>query len=170
MTIFPHKLNRGYTLIELSLVILLIGIILVFVLPKLDNLGDSKLRTTARQLAGTIQSVYDESVIKKKPWQIVFDIASRTYTFSEVNDEEPSVISDASRETSLPGNVFIKDIVTEAEGKITEGKVILRFYPDGFVEKNTIHLSDGRKDYTLVTAPLTGKVRVSEGYVEVGEE
>jgi len=170
MTIFPCKLNRGYTLIELSLIILLIGVILVFVLPKLDNIGDTKLRTTARQLAGKIQSLYDESVLKKKPYQIIFDISNRTYTFSQIRDEETSILSDSGQETSLSDKVYIKDIVMETEGKITEGKVAIRFYPDGYVEKNTIHLSDGKKDYTLATAPLTGKVKISEGYVEVSEQ
>lgn len=170
MSITQRKFNRGYTLIELSLIILLIGVILVFALPKLDNLGDTKLRTAARQLAGIIQSTYDESVLKKTPRQIVFDIANRTFSFSEISDEESSVISDSAKETSLPDRVYIKDIVMEAEGEITEGKVSIRFYPDGYVDKNTIHLSDGKKDYTLVTAPLTGKVRISEGYIEVSEQ
>src|SRR3990170_2754269 len=134
MTIFPCKLNRGYTLIELSLIILLIGVILVFVLPKLDNIGDTKLRTTARQLAGKIQSLYDESVLKKKPYQIVFDITNRTYSFSQISDEESSTLSDSAQETGLPDRVYIKDIVMETEGKITEGKVVIRFYPDGYVE------------------------------------
>src|SRR3989304_837113 len=166
MSIFLHKLNRGYTLIELSLIILLIGVILVFVLPKLDNIGDTKLRTTARQLAGKIQSLYDESVLKKKPYQIIFDISNRTYTFSQIRDEETSILSDSGQETSLSDKVYIKDIVMETEGKITEGKVAIRFYPDGYVEKKTIHLSDGKKDYTLATAPLTCKVKISEGYEE----
>jgi len=169
MCITQRKFNRGYTLIELSLIILLIGVILVFVLPKLDTVGDAKLRTTARQLAGKIQSLYDESVLKKTPYQIVFDITNRTYSFSQISDEESSVITDSAQETGLPDRVHIKDIVMETEGKITEGKVVIRFYPDGYVEKNTIHLSDGKKDYTLVTTPLTGKVRISEGYVEVSE-
>src|SRR4030066_219968 len=98
MSITQRKFNTGYTLIELSLIILLIGVILVFGLPKLDNLGDTKLRTTARQLTGKIQSLYDESVLKKKPYQIVFDITNR------------------------------------------------------------------KREYTLATAPLTGKVKISEGY------
>ncbi len=170
MTILKRKLNKGYTLIELSIIILLIGVILVFTLPKLDNLGDTKLRTTARQLAGTIQTTYDEAVIKKRPYQIVFDIANRTYSFSEISDEESSGISDSGKKTTLPDKVYIKDIVLEAEGEITEGSVTIRFYPDGYVDKNTIHLSDGKKDFTLVTAPLTGKVKISEGYVEVSNE
>ena len=170
MSITQRKFNTGYTLIELSLIILLIGVILVFVLPKLDNLSDTKLRTTARQLAGKIQSLYDESVLKKKPYQIVFDITNRTYSFSQISDKESSTFSDSAQETSLSDKVYIKDIVMETEGKITEGKVAIRFYPDGYVEKNTIHLSDGKKDYTLATAPLTGKVKISEGYLEVNEQ
>ena len=162
--------NRGYTLIELSLIILLIGVILVFVLPKLDNLGDTRLRTTARQLAGKIQSLYDESVLKKQPYQLVFDITNRTYSYAEISDDVSSVISDSAKETSMPEKVFIKDIVMPSEGKITEGKVTIRFFPDGYVEKNTIHLSDGKKDFTLVTTPLTGKVKITEGYVEVSNE
>src|SRR3990170_830824 len=103
MCITQRKFNRGYTLIELSLIILLIGIILVFVL-------------------------------KKTPYQIVFDITNRTYSFSQINDEESSVITDSAQETGLPDRVYIKDIVMETEGKITEGKVVIRFYPDGYVE------------------------------------
>src|SRR3989337_3183021 len=110
MSITQRKLNRGYTLIELSLIILLIGVILVFVLPKLDNLGDTRLRTTARQLAGKIQSLYDESVLKKQPYQLVFDITNSTYSFSEISDEESSVISDAAKETSLSDKIYINDI------------------------------------------------------------
>ena len=166
MTIHSCKPNRGYTLIELSLIMLLIGVILVFVLPKLGNIGDAKLRTTARQLAGKIQSLYDESVLKKKPYQIVFDITNRTYSFSQVSEEESPIFSDSENETGLSDRVYIKDIVMETEGRITDGKVAIRFYPDGYVEKNTIHLSDGKKDYTLVTSPLTGKVKISEGYEE----
>lgn len=162
--------NRGYTLIELSLIILLIGVILVFVVPRLDNLGDSRLRTTARKISGTIQSVYDESIMKKRPYQIVFDIANRKYSYSEIRDEDASIISESAGEISLPDRIYIKDIILETGGKITEDKVFIRFFPDGYVEKNTIHISDGKKDYTLATMPLSGKVRISEGYVDVSDE
>ena len=155
--------NKGFTLIELSLIILLIGVILVFALPKLDNIWDTKLRTAARRLSGTIQSLFDESVLKKKPYQIVFDITNRSYSISA------SEVVEIAKKVNLPDKIFIKDIVTPTEGRITDGTVPIRFYPDGFVEKNIIHLSDGKKDYTLVTTPLTGKVKIMEGYVEVGE-
>ena len=41
--------NRGYTLIELSIILILLGVILLFALPKLDSIGDVRLRSTARE-------------------------------------------------------------------------------------------------------------------------
>ncbi len=163
--------NRGYTLIELSIILILLGVILLFALPKLDSIGDVRLRSTARELAGTIQSLFDESILKRTPYQIVFDIGERTYAIVEtgVNPESSEVIETIKRETALPDKTYIKDIVTPIDGKAAEGKIVIRFYPDGFVDKNVIHLSNGKKDYTLVTTPLSGKVKILEGYVEISD-
>ncbi|MBI5756617.1 MAG: hypothetical protein HZA12_06790 [Nitrospirae bacterium] len=195
---YPKEGQGGFTLIELSLIILLIGVVLVFALPKLDNIGDTKLRTAARRLSGTIQSLFDESVLKKKPHQLIFDITNRSYSIAASHSSPPAnhpptfflpplvgggyggggegeggegeEVVEIAKRVNLPDKIFIKDIVTLTDGRITDGSVSIRFYPDGFVEKNIIHLSDGKKDYTLVTTPLTGKVKIMEGYVEVGGE
>lgn len=163
--------NRGYTLIELSIILILLGVILLFALPKLDSIGDVRLRSTARKLAATIQSLFDESILKRAPYQLVFDIGERTYSIVEtgVNPESSEVIETTKRQVNLPDKTYIKDIVTPIDGKITEGKIVIRFYPDGFADKNVIHLSNGKKDYTLVTTPLSGKVKILEGYVEIQE-
>ena len=163
--------NRGYTLIELSIILILLGVILLFALPKLDIIGEVRLRSTARELAGTIQSLFDESILKREPYQLVFDIGERTYSIVEtgVNAESSEVIETTRRQVNLPDKTYIKDIVTPIDGKMAEGKIVIRFYPDGFVEKNIIHLSNGKKDYTLVTTPLSGKVKILEGYVEIQE-
>jgi prepilin-type N-terminal cleavage/methylation domain-containing protein len=163
--------NRGYTLIELSIILILLGVILLFALPKLDSIGDVRLRSTARELAGTIQSLFDESILKRTPYQLVFNIGERTYSIVEtgVNPESSEVIETIKKEAALPDKTYIKDIVTPIDGKAAEGKIVIRFYPDGFVDKSVIHLSNGKKDYTLVTTPLSGKVKILEGYVEIQE-
>lgn len=164
--------NRGYTLIELSIIMILIGIVLLFALPRLGGLEDTKLRSTSRELAGTIQSLFDESVLKKITYQLVFDLTERRYLITEKNpDKEASEVIDVTnRYKRLPENIFIKDIVTETTRKTTEGRVTIEFYPDGYMEKCIIHISNSKKDYTLITTPLTGKVKVLEGYVETSYE
>lgn len=164
--------EQGYTLIELSIILILIGIILLFALPKLNTIGDAGLRAAARGLAGTIQSLFDESILKRKPYQMVFDIGERSYSIVEksLNEETSEVIDTTQKRVALPDQIYIKDIATPLDGKISEGGITIRFYPDGFVDKNIIHISNGKKDYTLVTTSLTGKVKVMEGYVDISEE
>ena len=163
--------NSGYTLIELTIIMILIGIVLLFAIPKLGGLEDTKLRSASRELAGTIQSLFDESVLKKVAYQLVFDITERKYLIIEKNqDKEASEVIDVTnRYKRLPEKIFIKDIETETTQKATEGRVTIEFYPDGFMDKCIIHISNGKNDYTLVTTPLTGKVKILEGYVEVYE-
>lgn len=164
--------NDGYTLIELSIIIILIGIIFLFALPRLDNIGDVGLRATARELAGTIQSLFDESILRKEPYRMVFNISERSYYIvgQEMDEEASGWIDVTKRRVNLPERIFIKDIVTQQDGRVTEGGVTIRFYPDGYVERNVIHISNGKRDYTMVTTPLTGKVKILEGYVEISEE
>jgi len=167
-----QQVNSGYTLIELTIIIILIGIIFLFAFPRLDNIGDTKLRSSARKLAGTIQSLFDEAVLKKETYQLIIDIRERSYSVvkSVIKGEDFDLIDMAKDRTNLPDRVYIKDVIIPLDGKVSEGMVTISFYSDGFVDNNVIHLSDGKKDYTLVTTPLTGKVKVLEGYIEILEE
>lgn len=180
----------GFTLIELSIILILLGVMLLFAVPKLGNREDISLRSTARELAGTIQSLFDESVLNKTSYQLVFEISENRYLIIEKKPDKESlkpdetenvidtsdksetseVIDVTNRYKKLPEKIFIKDITTETVNKAAEGQVTIEFYPDGFMDKGVIHISNGKKDYTLTTTPLTGKVKVLEGYVEESNE
>lgn len=182
--------NSGYTLIELSIILILLGIMLLFAVPKLGNREDISLRSTARELAGTIQSLFDESILNKTSYQLVFEITENRYLIIEkkqdkesLKPEEPEDVTKSSEQSDvsevidvtnrykkLPEKIFIKDITTETINKAVEGRVTLEFFPDGFMDKGIIHISNGKKDYTLTTTPLTGKVKVLEGYVDTYED
>jgi prepilin-type N-terminal cleavage/methylation domain-containing protein len=174
---------KGYTLIELSLVILLIGIIIAFALPRLGDLGDSRLKSAARQLAGNIQSTFDEAVYRKQDFDVIYDITQGNYrVIVSPSDEESPVgaedaVSDEGpkapvtfKKAALPDKVRFKDISTERVEKATEGQVTAHFFPEGWAEKTLIHLTDDRKEFTLIVMPYTGKVKILEGYVEQSEE
>lgn len=182
----------GFTLIELSIILILLGVMLLFAVPKLGNREDISLRSTARELAGTIQSLFDESVLNKTSYQLVFEISENRYLIIEKKPDKESlkpdetenvidtsdqsetetseVIDVTNRYKKLPEKIFIKDITTATVNKAAEGQVTIEFYPDGFMDKGVIHISNGKKDYTLTTTPLTGKVKVLEGYVETYED
>lgn len=54
------------------------------------------------------------------------------------------------------------------EEEVKEGKVTLHIWAGGRVERAAIYLADPRdRTYTLITYPLTGRVKIHEGRVEL---
>ncbi|MGE0614564.1 MAG: prepilin-type N-terminal cleavage/methylation domain-containing protein [Bacteriovoracia bacterium] len=72
---------------------------------------------------------------------------------------------------SLPRGVTFEDVVTEQSPEpIKEGSVYTHFFPHGLAEQTLIHLADNSDHkISLVVAPLIGKTRVMEGYVDPDE-
>jgi hypothetical protein len=68
---------------------------------------------------------------------------------------------------ALPSNLRFMDIMTPTGGKKIDGISDTRFFIHGYVEPTIIHIEDASKNiYTLITNPLTGKVKVLDGYLE----
>ncbi len=75
------------------------------------------------------------------------------------------------KRVELGRGVELSGIMTTHQREVRrEGKGYLYFFPDGYVEKALVYLSDGEITYTVETQPLTGRVRVHRGEVEPGEE
>lgn len=63
---------------------------------------------------------------------------------------------------------LVKSIyIARLDQEIEEGKVALHIWRGGFLEKAALYLSDGKTTYTLVTYPLTGRVKIHKGRVEL---
>jgi len=73
----------------------------------------------------------------------------------------------------LPESLRIKDVyVAHADKKIEEGKTAIYFFPDGWVEKAVINLSDekGEVFYSLETQPISGRVKIRNEYYDYKPE
>ncbi|MCK4904991.1 type II secretion system protein [bacterium] len=158
-------IQGGFTLIELSLVILVIGIILSLVLPNI-GIHKSKLEKERQieKISQTIKSVYDLSQIQNKEIVLSFNLDENKFqAVSLIDGDEEFLLP----EKKLGSALKIKDIVNFKGDKITEGTIFLIFNPAGFVEPATIHFIDSdSKFYTLFINPLTGQSRVENGYWE----
>ncbi len=65
-------------------------------------------------------------------------------------------------------SLLVKSIyVARLDKEIEEGKVALHIWGGGFVERAALYLSDGKTAYTLVTYPLTGRVKIHEGHYDL---
>ena len=65
----------------------------------------------------------------------------------------------------LDSNIKFESVFTpQSEQPITHGQASITFFPNGFVERSQIVLSDGGDGYmTLEIAPLTGRVNIESG-------
>ncbi|MDA8098065.1 MAG: prepilin-type N-terminal cleavage/methylation domain-containing protein [Nitrospiraceae bacterium] len=161
--------SKGFTLIELAVVIVVLGLMVSFVIPTFGELTGANLRRSARHLTGTIRYLRDEAEAKKEVVRLRFDIQNGRYwpEIMVVNEDRTvefkRLSSEVAGEAGLSGNTTFRDLRV---GSHPDDPYIL-FTPDGWVEKAFIHLRDGEgKDFTLVVRPLTGDTDLLEGDVE----
>jgi general secretion pathway protein H len=162
--------SRGFTLIELAMVIVVLGIMISLVIPALGEMTGANLRRSARHLTSMSRFLRDEAEATKKVYRLRFDITGGHY-WAEVREDDilaktsefKHLSSAISSEGSLSGNTTFKDVKAGSH----PDDPYIEFTPDGWVEKTFIHLRDGDgKDYTLIVQPLTGDTDLREGEVE----
>src|SRR6185295_7533728 len=159
--------ERGFTLVELIMVMALLGMVFGLVWPRLGGAGTAA--TASRQLIGMIRTLYVTAPAGQKIYRLYLDMDARTYwamTVDPDGERAPSEPSLAQR-MSLPRDVRFNDMTTVAQGKVAVGRAMIQFFPVGRTERSVIHLSDeSQSTLTLVLNPLTGMVQVLDGYKE----
>jgi len=160
----PHE--QGFTLLEIMVVVIVMGVMLSLVIPRLSELGEANLKQSARHLTGMIRFLHDEAQAKKAVFKLRFDVQGGRYwveIFDEPSREFKRYHSDMTGEGSLSGQTSFRDVQA---GSHPDDPSIL-FTPDGWVEQAFIHLKDGDdKPFTLIVKPLMGDTELRDGYVE----
>lgn len=169
---FNSLKGDGFTFLEIVVVLFILGLLLLLIYPKFQSLTEDGLQTATRHLVGVIQYLYHETIATRKIHRLSYDLKASGYRVSVVNSngELASPAPILERRVSLPRGVTFQDVVTLHQGKVTEGEAYTQFFPVGLAEKTVIHLADrGKRVFTLEINPLTGRVKVYEGYVEIKE-
>jgi len=161
--------SKGFTLIELMVVIVVLGVMMTLIIPQLGNIGDANLKRSSRHLTGMIRFLRDEAQAKKKVYRLRFDIQGGKYwaeefaVLSKDTAEYKRLQVAMANEGSLAGQTTFKDVQV---GSHLDDPYML-FTPDGWVEPAFIHLRNGDdKVFTLIVKPLTGDTELREGEVE----
>jgi len=160
----------GFTLFELMVVIAILGIMAMMVLPKISSFGAGGIKRETRHLSGVITHLTQESSFTKQIFRLHYDLEEQAYWVSVLQENRefaPSSDPLVARRV-LPKGILFEDVITPRQGKVREGEAYTEFFPMG-VEKTAIHLKEGENIWTLAINPLTGRVKVSDRYIEFQE-
>lgn len=169
----PRSRDRssGFTLLELAVVLLILGIAASFVAPRLRDPDALALSSSAERLATTARYLYDEAAYQRLPMRLNFDLDRQMYFVTVLGGDPDApefvpVDSPLARPVALPDSVAFRDVVLPAVGTVSEGTVFAQFSPEGWADPLVVHLR-GRSggDATMAIEPLTGRTRVADRYV-----
>lgn len=164
----------GFTLLELSIVLLVLAIAASFVIPRLRDAQSAALQASAARLAATARLLYEEAAFRRTPMRLNLDLDKQVYWVTVLRDdlETPEFVPDAAmltRPVALPDAVVFADVVLPALGTVKEGIVFAQFFPEGYADPLLVHLMNRRNEYaTMAIEPLTGRTRVGDGYIDLG--
>lgn len=166
------KLNsRGFTLVELLVVIALFGIMLAFAVPSTrDVLTTDDLKKASRRLIGLERQLRADAVRDQVDYILVLNIPEASYYVitPDMTPEKRAEIEKLSRK--LAGSVTIADVVNYRNEKISEGLLKIKFGKNNVSPPLIIHLAEEDRRMTLVINPFLGVTAVHDGYVDIRME
>ena len=164
----PHALrsSRGFTILEIIIVLFLLAGLLGIVLPRIsleENLG-----SVGRQMVRTVRSLQSLAMSTQKTVRLYIDMDRGIYWPVVLDGNQEKVPTDASWATplNLPATIRFSDMLL-SQGKKESGRVDLFFYPTGRIDPATMHLVDARNNILAIAIePVTGAIRMSDERIE----
>jgi prepilin-type N-terminal cleavage/methylation domain-containing protein len=164
----------GYTLIELSVVLMLIGLMFFVSLPRLgDFLFRTDMKEAARSLKAAVHFLRSKSIVTQTPTVLHLDLDRRLYwgEFFEREEERqgkrkgrPPLV----RPMGLPDGIRFLDASNINTPKMTSGVLSSSFNSKGALEEMVIHLTDRQSNImTIIVNAFTGTFSIYDEYVEV---
>lgn len=179
--------DGGYTLIEMSVVLVIMGILLMVTVGRVDNLLPRyRVRACVRDIASELRLARASAMTTGMPHYIQYDVPNRTYWILSPekvaqtgDEEEPADTADnafreaeykwvKTMERKLPDGVKFEKVMWSAEQTAEQMPVTVECTPYGSIRRHTIWIT-GEEDnskFTVTASPVTGFVELKEGHIE----
>ena len=169
-----RNMERGFTLVELLMVVVIMAIMFAFTAPMLRVSPQRRVQTAARQLAGDLELTRTRAMATKAVARLAFDTAASTYIGYLDHDTDGSITQIAAETQALRGFgerslgrdvVFGRGNATAAPGDTMPGAITFpnsRIEFDGrgvtqpFGTRGTIYLTHSNDADAVTAVSISG--------------
>jgi prepilin-type N-terminal cleavage/methylation domain-containing protein len=162
---------RGFTLIELALVLLILGILASLAAPALSVLGTARIDAEARRLASVISYLHDEASLRGRVYRLTFDLDTESYAVEVARADTGEFVSPRSEagwdpyapeSRRVAEGVAISSVET-ATGTVSTGDCAVFFLPEDARESFKVVLeAESGMERRLEADGVTGQVAVAD--------
>ncbi|MGO9016021.1 MAG: Tfp pilus assembly protein FimT/FimU [Dissulfurispiraceae bacterium] len=142
------ELQKGFTLLELLVVIFLVSLLMAIVFPSMYGAEGISLKSDAQRIASVLRYLNDSSITTKDPYSLTFDFGGNTISWKGPDVEKTEQLRSLSS-VELP-----------SKGKVGEGQVIVSFGPLGIQENLVVHLRQAGETMMVVFNQLSGRAAI----------
>lgn len=162
-------------MIEMTAVVFVIGLMAAVAMPAIGTYSHRNIKEAAREMSTALKALYAQSALDGQAYRLVYEFQTGEYhveiravSGSEILWNPAPGVRGFSQKRKLPDGVRFKEIQTlHDESPVKKGKTWSELSGTGFVEPTVIHLADeGKKELTLQVMPMTGTVRIFDGYMD----
>jgi general secretion pathway protein H len=161
--------RRGFTLIEIAVVLVIIGMVMALVIPRLPSSESENLKISARTLAATLRYMQDRAATARATYFLRMEPGTDNVKILEAaadgSEKEPE--DTLLQKRPVKEGIQVADVVIPRLGKLSKDQVRLVVSAGGLRDLVTIHLRSPKGSFwTVMAFPSSGKVKVYEGYQE----
>jgi general secretion pathway protein H len=157
--------ESGFTLLELIVVISLMGIMLIFTVPRFHKtLFLDEAKTGSRWIIGKVQALKEAAVRNQKQYSLHINLDTEQFWETDASMSAEEIETAALNAGSLPSGLKIADIEYPIRGKINSGQTDITFHKNGTSDKVLIHLQDGDNYVSYLIEPFLSEVTRYEMY------
>lgn len=167
------KFHQGFTLIELTAVIILISLIMFVAMPRLTGFRFQRdLKSVARSLKAAVQTMRSKSIATGTNTVLYFDLEKKTF-WGTYEEQTPDALTGESKgyiisPYHLPEGIRFIDASNINNPKINSGILSTLFNSKGVLEETVIHLADTKnRMLTIIINAYTGRFLLYDEYIEL---
>jgi len=163
--------SRGFTLLELVLVMAVIGLLAAMVVPRLSVLRGASLDASARQLSARLYTLREEAGLRGQTIRVEVDPQRGGYRASVLVQTTSGaryvdIADPLFKPIALPESIGI-DLVGPGVVTSSNGLPSTVFFADGYADPAVFYLDDGAGGaFTIVVDPVTSRPRVLDGRID----